>query len=60
MTNLLKFTVLLLLPLVVIYPVFGFILWNWDVRSWNEATRVAYVWLSLSAGIVTAAVWDCV
>jgi len=47
MTNLLKFEVLLLLPLVVVYPIFGLIFWNWDMQSWGAGTRASYALASL-------------
>ena len=59
MTKLLKVAVLLLLPLVVVYPVFGFILWDWDIQSWGVGTRATYVWLSsIFSAIMGQAVVD--
>jgi len=57
MTKLLKFAVLLLLPLVVVYPIFGLIFWNWDMQSWGAGTRFAYLEISFLVGMVTAATW---
>lgn len=35
----------------------GFIVMNWDVRTWEAAGRYFAVWLSLMGGVVVVILW---